>query len=55
MTLAFLAWRDKKTVLCTGPELQIGKLWKIMNQHGLQSGIKERAKISFHRYFKYAK
>ena len=43
-------WRDKKNILRAGPELKFENYESV--QHRLQfSGIKKRAKISFHRHF----
>jgi len=53
-TVAFLAWRNEKTVLGAGSDLKLEKYESV--QQGLQfSRITRRAKTSFHRHFKYTK
>ena len=43
-------WRDRKIILCAGPELKFENYESV--QHRLQfSGIKKGAKISFHGHF----
>ena len=44
-------WRNRKIILCAGPELKFENYESV--QHRPQfSGIKKEAKISFHRHFK---